>query len=394
MRSPKLEGSTEVATTRRFRDGFPGNIGPKRRGGVGLTPKGRRCCRQRDCHGQGQMRQNSISPVESSAFRGHNEWGRKGWEMALRLLGTGHKTLHMMLKDVDDGQGLTRGSGYLICNSVPVLVFAPVGRWNLPEFSSLWPTFTEPTVSGPAHPGHCAGEIRNMWSLPSRSWHSGVLSFRNGSPERMHHTFRYSHTVPLPQCFDWQPQPSQLMFSSLTFCKSRGLIYLPCLLTEQYLVNYTDAETQKQAQEQDALHELWWHRYHRWLLAPFNTNCRAKPRVLWLEHPFAAQQIKLSSQNTGFLPNFRTMLERARHSHECLRTNEMKMQTPLNSHRTPCIWWEIWTQEWLSMSRGSHQLNSVRPSGLRRVEVSASLSKDISNQNLHSWPYLDKKGSL
>lgn len=72
----------------------------------------------------------------------------------------------------------------------------------------------------------------------------------------MHHTFRYSHTVPLPQCFDWQPQPSQLMFSSLTFCKSRSLIYLPCLLTELYLVNYTDAETQKQAQEQDALNEL------------------------------------------------------------------------------------------------------------------------------------------
>lgn len=43
------------------------------------------------------------------------------------------------------------------------------------------------------------------------------------------------------------------MFSSLTFYWSLGLVYLPCLLTEQYLVNYADAETQKQAQELDTL---------------------------------------------------------------------------------------------------------------------------------------------
>lgn len=87
------------------------------------------------------------------------------------------------------------------------MVFTPVGRWKLPEFSSPWPTFTEPTVSSPAHPGHCTAEISNMWSLLSRSWHSGDLSFNNGSPERIHHVFHYSNTVPLP------PFPSVLIGS-------------------------------------------------------------------------------------------------------------------------------------------------------------------------------------
>lgn len=68
--SPKLEGSTEVATTWRFRDSFPGNVSPKRKGEVGLMPKGRRCCRQKDHQRQSQVKHNSISSVGSSAFLG------------------------------------------------------------------------------------------------------------------------------------------------------------------------------------------------------------------------------------------------------------------------------------------------------------------------------------
>lgn len=65
-----MEGSTEgvsLKMTWRFRDGFPGNMSPVRKGGVCLMTEGRRCYRQRDCQGQSHVRQNSIPFVGSSA---------------------------------------------------------------------------------------------------------------------------------------------------------------------------------------------------------------------------------------------------------------------------------------------------------------------------------------
>lgn len=60
---------------------------------------------------------------------------------------------------------------------------------------------------------------------------------------------------PPPQCSDWQPHPSQLRLSPprltlLAFSWSLCLICYRFLMTKQYSVNYIDAETQRQAQEQ------------------------------------------------------------------------------------------------------------------------------------------------
>ena len=93
-----------------------------------------------------------------------------------------------------------------------------------------------------------------------------------GVQKSVHHVIHYSNTVSLPQCSDWQPQPSQLMFSSLTFSWSLCLLYHLCLFIEQYLDNYTDAETQRQAREQDTVIQPWRHCYHRLLLALLRTD--------------------------------------------------------------------------------------------------------------------------
>lgn len=190
-----MEGSTEgvwLKMTWRFRDGFPGNMSPVRKGGVGLMTERRRCYRQRNCQGQSQKRQNSIPFVGSSAFLEHNEGGRERWGMGPeRLSGCYGQDLRpwtrcskVNLILLATGKAWNRGVKYLICNFVP--------RDSL--YSSWWVKtmrvqFTWINIYGvscdkPRAPiGHCAAEISPCGPFPQRADILVSYHLKNRSPE-------------------------------------------------------------------------------------------------------------------------------------------------------------------------------------------------------------------
>lgn len=105
--------------------------------------------------------------------------------------------------------------------------------------------------------GHCAAEISTCGPFPQTADILVSYHLKNRSPEEdpSCHSLFLTAPRPRPQCSDWQPYPSQLRLSPrrltlLAFSWSLCFVCYLCLMTKQSSVNYTDAETQRQAQEQ------------------------------------------------------------------------------------------------------------------------------------------------